>query len=185
MAYPWFASTPIQHSGRAARTACTRSMSSLRSPVSFNFSDRACAYLRAPAAIVAGASAPSVKVVTSGRGTGTPASFQTAKPSGGLRAPTGRNRPRCARRRRQQFLQRGPIDALLDLRALRFDARHHGLRGIAQVVHAGGFAAAAMLAIIERHDDDLLFFEHESRDAKRRRQPQFLHLDAQLERGHQ
>ncbi len=59
------------------------------------------------------------------------------------------------------------------------------LRGVAEVVDAGGLAAAAVRAVLERHDHDVLFLENKSGDAKRRAQPQLLHLDAELQRGHQ
>jgi hypothetical protein len=38
-----------------------------------------------------------------------------------------------------------------------------------------------MLAIIERHDHDLLLLEHEAGNVKRRCEAQFLHLDTQLQ----
>jgi hypothetical protein len=81
-------------------------------------------------------------------------------------------------------LQRHPIDASFDAAAHRFDLGKHGLRSVAQVVHTGSFAAAAMLAIVERRDHDLLLLEYKSGNAKRRRQTQFLHLDAQFHRRH-
>ncbi len=85
---------------------------------------------------------------------------------------------------RQQLLKCGPLDAAFDRAARRFDLDGHARRGIAQVVHARGFAAAAMLAIVERHDHDLMFLEDKSGDAKRRRQAQLFDLDVQLQSGH-
>ena len=72
--------------------------------------------------------------------------------------------------RRQTFLKRGAIDALFNPGAHRFDRCDHGLRVIAQVVHARGFAAAAMLAILKRDDHHVQFLEYKTRDSKRRRQ---------------
>ena len=65
------------------------------------------------------------------------------------------------------------------------ELRQHVRHVVAQVVHAAAFAAPAVAAIAQRHDDDVERVEQVARDAKRRGQTQLLDGDRYGEAGHQ
>ena len=135
--------------------------------------------------MTAGSSAPSVKVVSSGLGGVSPASSHTGVParrassshsaqSSALRAPPGGS-SRCSPAR--------SMPASMRARA-RLDRGDHVLGVVVQVVDAGGLAAAAVRAVVERDDHDVLVLEHETRRCgTARRSGSRLDLDAELQRA--
>jgi hypothetical protein len=178
---PWFASTPIQASGRARRTARTRSASSGSSPVSLSFSCFACAYSTAFADMVPGSFAGTVNVVRSGRGRSRPAMRHTGWPEPlCLEVPQGAvERVACAPRR-QEPPQGLAVGALLEVTPHVLDCRRHAFGVVVQVINASGFALAGRAALADARDHHCHVGERVPRDRERGRERDQLPRDRQL-----
>ena len=184
---PWLASTPSQTSGRASRTAWTRSTSSSISPVSLSLIARACG-------IAAGAVGHHLGLVGAEREGGDqrlrlvrcPASCQAGRPacaassshkaqSSALRAPPGGI----------SALELGAVGAASIAPRMRLDLVEHVGDVVAEIIDARGFAATGLAPLGHGRDDHVTMFENVAGDPERRRQAEPFRGYAQYTPGHQ
>ncbi|WP_404712994.1 hypothetical protein [Sphingomonas sp. MMS24-J13] len=114
-----------------------------------------------------------MKVLTSGRGAGTPASCHTGTPARSEFELPQRAIDRVARAAgRQQILQRRAVHAGLDRIAHALDLPRHECGIVTEIIDARRFATSAMHAIPQRDDHGRHAFEQIARDPERLAHPQ-------------
>jgi hypothetical protein len=153
---PWLPSTPSHTSGRAARIAAPALMSSSQIAGQLDLDRLGAGIVPRPCAITSGVSAPRVKVVRSGgAGPDPPASRPVFRlraassshiaQSTALRAPPGGMMKRSSSR----------LGAGLDRVARRLERGEHVRHIVAHVEDATALAAPLVLAVTQRHHDDV------------------------------